>query len=302
MVIDKETNKVFFSDQLFADSRYGDTFDRICSVLEKHQIEHGIINSTKDIWCRDYMPIQKAASKFIQFRYEPSYLAEDLDLQTDPKTTLELNQIQATFSSINVDGGNVLRWEDRVIITDRIFQENPAYTNKSKLVDELEKLFEAEVIVIPQIKSDMTGHADGLVRFYDRTTLIGNCLEEEYDYWKKGMKKVLSDYSLSYIDMPFLEYKVKGYPESAIGCYVNYLEVANLILAPIFEVEGNKDEEAVGILTEVFADRTVEPININDVAIHGGLLNCISWNVIKGEYAYHTLPKTLGYLNSADCL
>jgi len=279
MIIDKETDKVFFSDLLFADSRYSDTFYRIVSILDRNHVEHGIIKSTKDIWCRDYMPIQKTASEFIQFRYEPSYLVDNLDLQSDPKKVLEQNQIDATFSNINLDGGNVLRWKDRVIVTDRIFQENPAYPDKSKLVNNLEKFFGAEVIVIPQIKSDMTGLADGLVRFYDRTTLIGNRLEDEYDYWRKGMKKVLSNFGLEYIDLPFLDYKIKNHPDSAIGCYVNYLEVGSLIIVPIFEVEGNKDEEAFNILTGVFSDRTIETININEVGIYGGLLNCISWNI-----------------------
>ncbi|WP_181308719.1 agmatine deiminase family protein [Rufibacter sp. XAAS-G3-1] len=279
MVIDRETNKVFFSDLLFTDGRSSGIVDRLCSILREHQISYGVINSTKDIWCRDYMPIQKEASEFVQFRYEPSYLANDLDVQTDPRTTLAHNHMQAAFSSINLDGGNVLRWKDRVIVTDRVFTENPAYTNKSKLINELESLLEVEVIVIPQIKSDMTGHADGLVRFYDGTTLIGNRLEDEYDYWRKGMKKVLSRYSLDYIDLPFVDHKVKNHPESAIGCYVNYLEVGKLIVVPVFEVEGNKDEEAVAILKEVFSDRVIETININEVAKHGGLLNCISWNV-----------------------
>jgi agmatine deiminase len=79
------------------------------------------------------------------------------------------------------------------------------------------------VILIPEIKSDMTGHADGLVRFVDRDTLIGNRLEGEYTYWQKGMKKVFSDHGLDYIDMPFLNDKVKGHEASE--CSIHYLEV-----------------------------------------------------------------------------
>ncbi|MEJ8802824.1 agmatine deiminase family protein [Pontibacter sp. H249] len=279
MIIDRETDFVFFSGLLASDARYTATYDKVRKVLDRHQVRHGLLKGTKDIWCRDYMPIQKGIAEFIQFRYEPSYLADDAAWQTDPVAALELNQLQATYSNINLDGGNVVRWRDRVIITDRVFPENPAYTNKSLLIDELEKLLEAEVIVIPQIRSDMTGHADGLVRFYDRTTLVGNCLEAEYGYWKEGMRKVLKDYSLDYINLPFLDIKVKGFPESAVGCYVNYLEVGDLIIAPVFEVEGNKDEEVLNLLSETFSDRVVEPVNINEVARHGGLLNCISWNV-----------------------
>ena len=46
----------------------------------------------------------------------------------------------------------------------------------AELVRELTRLLEAEVIIIPSLKSDMTGHADGMVRFLDEHTAIGNCV------------------------------------------------------------------------------------------------------------------------------
>lgn len=282
MIIDRETNFVYFSELLSVDLRYSHEYHRITAILDKHQIKHGLIRSTKDIWCRDYMPVQKDVNEFIQFRYEPSYLEQALELQSDPIQVHTENNIKATYSDINLDGGNVLRWLDRVIVTDRIFSENPEYTDKKKLVLELEQIFEAEVIIIPQIKSDMTGHADGLVRFYDRDTLIGNRMKGEYLYWQKGMKRVLADYSLKYIDLPFFkQYQEMGFPWTAIGYYINYLEIGNLIMVPIFETKKNKDDEAFRILTEIFSDRTIETVKINNIAKEGGLLNCISWN-IKG--------------------
>jgi hypothetical protein len=32
------------------------------------------IDGTKDIWCRDYMPVQLDTHRFVQFRYDPDYL------------------------------------------------------------------------------------------------------------------------------------------------------------------------------------------------------------------------------------
>ena len=252
MVIDKETNIVYFSELLSIDFRYSHEYHRITSILDKNQIKHGLLRSTKDIWCRDYMPVQKNVNEFIQFCYEPSYLEQALELQSDSKKIHTDNQIKATFSDINLDGGNVIRWHDRVIITDRIYSENPEYTNKKQLVHDLEQLFEAEVIVIPQIKSDLTGHADGLVRFYDRGTLIGNRMKGEYLYWQKGMKKVLADYGLKYIDLPFFKHQKIGFPWIAIGYYINFLEIGDLIVVPVFGTKQNKDEEAIRILTEVY--------------------------------------------------
>lgn len=56
----------------------------------------------------------------------------------------------------------------KAVITDRVFWENPEY-DKNTLLLELENLLEAEIIIIPSLKSDMTGHADGVVRFVNET-------------------------------------------------------------------------------------------------------------------------------------
>lgn len=279
MITDRETNQVYFSGLLATDERYSRAWKEIASILEKHRIRHGLLKGTKDIWCRDYMPVQRSEGSYVQFRYEPSYLAEERHLQSDPRRILYENGLQAQYSSINLDGGNVLRWTDRVILSDRVFDENPAYASKARLLHQLEELFEAVVIIIPAIRSDMTGHADGLVRFYDRHTLVGNRLAAEYEYWQKGMRKVISQYGFNYVELPLFEHRERKYPLSAIGCYANYLEVGDLIIAPVFEVPGNKDQEAVAILSQVFPDRHIETVNINAVARQGGLLNCITWNI-----------------------
>ena len=235
MVTSKETNTVYFSEKLRSDERFTKTCNVLIELLEKNSIKYDFLKATKDIWCRDYMPIQIEKGKFVQFRYEPSYLKDDLELQSVPKEVCKANKIKPQFSKINLDGGNVVNWSDRAIITDRVFYENPEYLSKNKLIAEIEKLLEVEIIVIPQIKSDMTGHADGMVRFVDRNTLLGNNREQEYKYWKNGINKILKEKGIEYIDIPFLDHKEKNYPDHAIGCYVNYLEVENLIVIPIFE-------------------------------------------------------------------
>ena len=70
------------------------------------------------------------------------------------------------YSDINLDGGNVVfsPSKEKVIISDRVFSENHGIS-ESELAAKLEKLLEASLIIIPSLKSDMTGHADGMVRF-----------------------------------------------------------------------------------------------------------------------------------------
>lgn len=279
MVTGKEANTVYFSEKLRSDERFTQTCNALTELLEKHSIKYSFLKATKDIWCRDYMPIQIEKGKFVQFRYEPSYLKDDLELQSDPKEVCKSNKIKPQFSKINLDGGNVVNWSDRAVITDRVFDENPEYSSKNKLIAEIEKLLEVEIIVIPQIKSDYTGHADGMIRFVGRNKVLGNYREKEFKYWKNGINKILKEKGIEYIDIPFLDHKEKKYPDHAIGCYVNYLEIQDLIVLPIFETEKNKDQEVHDKFREIFPERKIETINYNEIGLHGGLLNCTTWTI-----------------------
>ncbi len=273
----KVKDVVYLSELL--QERFPDCFNRLTSILRKHDVEYRLLKGTKDIWCRDYMPIQTESGKFIQFTYNPSYLKgkkEWEDSRSDVREVCKLNNIEAYFSDINIDGGNVLICDGRAILSDRIFSENPDY-EKDVLISELSKLLECEIIIIPAQNNDYTGHADGMVRFVDRNTILGNNLTAEYKYWRDGMQKVVTQYGLKYIDVPFFKHDDSKHPESAIGIYVNYLEVNNLIVIPVFGRD--EDKLAIDIIKNAFPDKVIETINYNEVAQEGGLLNCTTWVV-----------------------
>lgn len=279
--LDNEGQTVYMSELLM--SRYPETCKNLIKVLEKHKVNYSFIKSTKDIWCRDYMPVQTASGKLIQFRYDPSYLKgkkEWEESRSDVKEICEKNNIVATESDINLDGGNVLICDGRAIISDRIYSENPDKT-REELRKELAMLLECEIIVIPSLNktADFTGHADGMVRFVDRNTVLGIKYDDRYkkDWWK-NTQKVLDTYNISFIEVPFFEDEPDSeHPESAIGVYVNYLEVNDLIVVPVFGRE--EDARAIEIIQKAFPNKQIETINYNDVAKEGGLLNCTTWVV-----------------------
>ena len=268
---------VFLSEIL--KEKYPDTCNKLISIFDKHQVKYSFLKATKDIWCHDYMPVQTPSGKLIQFTYNPSYLKGNKEWEesrSDVKDVCRMNNINAEFSDINLDGGNVLIFDDRAIISDRIFSENPN-RDKDELVKELGKQLECEIIIIPAEKDDMTGHADGMVRFVNRDTILGNNRADEYKYWREGMQKVIDKYGLTYIDIPFFAPKDSKHPLSAVGIYVNYLEVNNLIVLPVFGRD--EDKLAVDIIQKTFPKRVVETIDYNEVAYEGGLLNCTTWVV-----------------------
>ncbi len=267
---------VFVSELL--KSKYPSIFERLTGILDKYNVKYSLIKGTKDIWCRDYMPVQTPSGKLIQFRYEPSYLAEKeeyAELRSDVKEICRLNDLSPVFSDINLDGGNVLICDGRAIISDRIFTENPD-ADKDSLVKELSRLLECEVIIIPAQKGDMTGHADGMVRFVNRDTVVGNSLKIETKVWAEPMREIIVDNYMKYVNMPFVPYvKDRKHPLSAVGIYVNYLELNDLIIFPVFGIETDKD--ALEVISREFPNKVIEPIDYTEVAYEGGLINCSTW-------------------------
>lgn len=270
---------IYFSSLLQTNPTYKFAADRLFAAFESAGIEYRLLDGTHDIWLRDFMPVQIRDGSYVSFRYEPSYLADIPKLKTNYKQDIASRfSFSVTYSDINLDGGNVVLSpsKEKAIISDRILTENPSYM-QAELLETLEQQLKAQVILIPSLnrKNDMTGHADGMVRFVDENTVIGNCVPS-----KKGLEKriqsVLQEYGIDVIDFPYFS----SSNDSAVGCYLNFLETERHIFLPVF---GNTmDDKAVASAKEIFP-KTIVPININEIAKEGGVLNCISWETKQTE-------------------
>lgn len=218
------------------------------------------------------MPVRIRTGQFIAFWYEPSYLKEDPELRTDffhdiaPQLAVDVIQ-----SNINLDGGNIVFFpsKERVIVSDRVFLENPEYSTAA-FTRQLGALLEAEVIVIPSLESDFTGHADGMVRFIDENTVVGNDLPSKYGL-EQRIKRVLYQYGIDVVNFPYQQ--VKGI--SALGSYINYLETESCIFLPTFGID--MDEYAITQARQILPKKKVVPIHVREISQQGGCLNCISW-------------------------
>lgn len=266
----------FFSDKIH---QYWPDFSSFENLLIKRGIDVKLLVATKDIWCRDYMPVKATDGQLIQFRYEPSYLKDYEHLQSQQPEVNMANCITATNSIINLDGGNVIRLQDRVIISDRIFSENKDWEHNA-LIKELEHVLQAQVLIFPSMHYDMTGHADGMVRFYDSNTLLISDTANEYKSWQKAVNGFLNKYQFETITIPSFNYKAKGIkPENAIGYYINFIQINDLIIVPIFECDGNKDQEVIALFSKLYPEHQVHFINAFEIAKEGGVLNCVIWTI-----------------------
>ena len=44
------------------------TYSGLVEILDRYGVPHSLLEGTKDIWCRDYMPIQTIDNRFVLFR------------------------------------------------------------------------------------------------------------------------------------------------------------------------------------------------------------------------------------------
>ncbi|WP_010662372.1 hypothetical protein [Marinilabilia salmonicolor] len=73
MINDENTNKLYLADTLPA--KYPAFYKEFSELLEKCGMDHQLLNGTKDIWARDYMPIQVEKNRLVKFQYTPDYLS-----------------------------------------------------------------------------------------------------------------------------------------------------------------------------------------------------------------------------------
>lgn len=280
MITDNETNLLYLADTLPV--RFPNFYKRLKAILEKEKIRHDLIHTTNDIWAKDYMPVQIAKDKFVKFIYNPSYLQSEKWLKTITDSERHCKSYPSLFdakrSNLIVDGGNVVRAQNKVIMCDQVFAENP-FIPSNKIISQLEEELEvSKIIFMPRQPHDIIGHADGMVRFIDNNTVLINDYSKESKRFQNDFFSVLKAAKLNWEVLPYNPYNNKKYIQ-ANGIYINYLQVKGKILATYFKKK--EDNLALKKLQSIFKGIDIIPIECNDIAYEGGVLNCISWNVYQ---------------------
>jgi len=287
MITDKETNYLYLSDRLESD--YPNFFKNFKKELNRQGIVPEFLRDTKDVWCNDFMPIQISEKKFVQFRYEPDYLREYPDRRISGNGIIKICEkiqkgnsgianMKIVQSQLNIDGGNVVKAENKVIMCDKVFHENKHLSEK-EIIKELEGLFQVDkLIFVPWDINDFTGHADGMVRFIDNDTVLINDYFEEEPEFQTSFRMSLHNAGLEYRELPcFIPDDPMGI--SARGLYLNYLQMEKAVFMPTFKLKS--DDKAYRILSDIFIGQDIVTVESSDIARDGGIINCATWNIKK---------------------
>ncbi|MDX9694155.1 MAG: agmatine deiminase family protein [Bacteroidales bacterium] len=294
MITDHETNFVYFSSLIKENEKFAPFWKRLDPILIEHQLGVGFIENTRDIWCRDYMPIQINTNDFVQFEFFPNYLIQPkyINRLTIPTETKIIDRINKRFSKLIVDGGNIVKYKNTAILTEKVIKEN-SNREPETVISILKKDLKVEnIFLLPVQPGDISGHADGMVRFLDEKSLLVSDYSYESQSWCKKMDEALEKTGLKIIKFPSESVEEKNMDGDwvAKGVYINFAQIGNLILFPQFGLK--TDKIALDRTKELYPDCKVIPIDSNEIAEGGGVLNCITWNIkIEPLASFNKLPK-----------
>ena len=116
------------------------------------------------------------------------------------------------------------------------------------------------------------------MRFYDEDTVLINDYSKEGDSYYSELEEELRRAGLELIPVPYNPYHNVD-DKGAIGFYINFLEMKDFILLPFFGLK--EDEETLKLFEELFPSTRIRMINSRAIANQGGVLHCISWNILK---------------------
>lgn len=281
MIPDYLTNTVYFAE--YTKQQYPREMGQLLEVLTDAKVTVKLLKGTSDFYCRDYMPVQVEENDFVQFVFRPYtyFKKSDYKYLTNPTfVEFENGMPQPRFSPLILDGGNLVKWHDKVIVTDRVISDNLyQFSNKEAIIERLKSDLICDVIVIPEYPDEKTGHADGLVRFIDAdTVLVNDTHAEPNKAWLREFVTALAENGIMHISLPC---DCKEGDDSALGLYINYLHVGNVIVVPLFGKKSS-DDRALSVLKEVFGSSyTVLPFQASWIAKNGGVFNCATWTVME---------------------
>lgn len=278
MITDDHTNTVYFSSLL--PKKCPVLCTHIEEVLRNHGVTYAYLSGTKDIRCRDYMPVQIESNRLVFFKYTPDYLQDQRGrhLQTNPEEVfyVEANHLQSSLDNsiaidLIIDGGNVVKCGDTIVMTEKAFVENKK-KSRSEVEHMLREAFQCDITFLPWDRKERFGHSDGVVHFAGNDKILLTNYDDCSPYYYRRFRKVLE----KHFEVIPLRYHAKR-RHARSWAYINFLQVGKLILVPQLGLE--EDVQALEQIANACPDCEVLGIPAIEAVRCGGALNCVSWNI-----------------------
>lgn len=311
MITDNLTTTVYFSGLL--PEKCPILNQHLAKALDENWIRYAYLSDTKDIWCRDFMPIQIADDRFVFYKYTPGYLQDPkaIRLQTKPEAVFQAQQnnlqsvLQNAFTiDLVLDGGNVVKCDDIVVMTEKVFAENKDKT-RAEVESILKDAFQSDILFLPWDRKETFGHSDGIVHYAGNGRILLTNYDDNSLYYYRRFRKALE----KHFEVIPLKYDVRK-PHACSWAYINFLQIGKLIFVPQLGLK--EDEQALKQIGNAMPDCEVIGIPAQEAVRRGGGLNCISWNIttlqedihdesIIGQTSIPQAPNADELLECAEC-
>ena len=263
---------------------YTVVYEELCKALEKSGVNHYLLPYSNDIWARDFMPVHVGGGEYLGYVYRPDYLYDNVSEReyiTNQKLAtgdIPINYIEKLDAII--DGGNFVFCDDKMIMTDKIFSENPNI-KQSKLINKLEEVCQKELILIPWDMDEEYGHADGMVSYIGNGKLLLN------NYCQMGKDGVGFSKRLHKILNPHFTVTELHYSspwEEMNAAYINYIETESSVIIPALSIKHDSASDIAALETfkKIFKKEILQ-VYAQPLIKDGGALHCVTWDFFRKE-------------------
>lgn len=263
---------------------YTVVYEKLCKALEKSGVNHYLLPYSNDIWARDFMPVHVGGGEYLGYVYRPDYLYDNVrerEYITNQKLAtgdIPINYIEKL--DVIIDGGNFVFCDDKMIMTDKIFSENPNI-KQSKLINKLEEVCQKELILIPWDMEEEYGHADGMVSYIGNGKLLLNnyCqMGKDGMGFSKRLHKILNPH----FTVTELHYSSPW--EEMNAAYINYIETESSVIIPALSTKHDSASDIAALETfkKIFKKEILQ-VYAQPLIKDGGALHCVTWDFFRKE-------------------
>jgi agmatine deiminase len=248
-----------------------------------------LVVPTDDIWVRDYGPIvgYDADGERVAFDAIYDHIPHYPQTRDDAMPQFWSAHMGMPVQSLKLhtEGGNL--WTDgegTLIMTRRIFEENPSY-DRPALEAYLHQFFAFEKLIItPRLRIESTGHVDLLVKLANAETILVSApttrstaaeLREAAAIFRQQTNAHGARYHVLELPTPPLYFNWFAYPIRR--SYTNALTVNGRVLVPVYGLK--TDAQALRIYEQAMPDYEIIPIDCKIGANGGGAVHCMTKEV-----------------------
>lgn len=254
------------------------------------------MHPTNDAWCRDHGPaflINPYATEkkvIVDWGYNAwgnKYPPYDLD-DVIPTRIAQHYNIPVWHPGIVMEGGSVEFNGAGTLMTSTACLLNPnrnPHLNQEQIETYLRNYYGVEQILWVDegiVGDDTDGHIDDTVRFVNADTVLTvveeNKQDENYHLLQHNLRqlqqmRLLNGKQLNIIELPMPA--ALTYEDQRLPCsYANFYIANESVIVPIFECD--KDDKALQIIQDCFADRRVVGIDSREIIWGLGSFHCLS--------------------------